>query len=387
VAQEWTDRGVPASTDRLAVEGLTATRELVDAIDPATVGETHAEKDGRRPGPGADVGLASSDAVMAVANMIESRLRGSHSGESDVEDHQFTPVEAGDRVPVRQSTVAQVRQNTESTNQQYPPGRHCSRVGLAGRADRRGRRRHGRVRPVRLGTRRLPTDRGPAVYGRGRRGVRLGGVALRPVQRGSDAVGGVGSADRHAAHRHRRRVRPGQRQRPDPARSQVQTGRPFTARGVARIRDAYKIFGPRTVAVRDGEGQRQTGCRRARYPRRRRLQLAATRGGPRPPEVPASACVSPWDPATREIYRQKVANSFRLKPVLADAAETNPTTGRRRLITRRCTGQRCARYGRTCPGPAWAADGTAERNISARRRVRIEAVRRRSAEPVEDQFV
>ena len=28
VAQEWTDRGVPASTDRLAVEGLTAAREL-----------------------------------------------------------------------------------------------------------------------------------------------------------------------------------------------------------------------------------------------------------------------------------------------------------------------------------------------------------------------
>src|SRR2546423_13530215 len=35
VRQEWTDRGVPASTDRLAVEGLTAARELVDAIDPA----------------------------------------------------------------------------------------------------------------------------------------------------------------------------------------------------------------------------------------------------------------------------------------------------------------------------------------------------------------
>ena len=33
VRQEWTDRGVPASTDRLAVEGLTAARELVDAID------------------------------------------------------------------------------------------------------------------------------------------------------------------------------------------------------------------------------------------------------------------------------------------------------------------------------------------------------------------
>src|SRR2546421_10125616 len=33
VAQEWTDRGVPASADRLAVDGLTAARSLVDAID------------------------------------------------------------------------------------------------------------------------------------------------------------------------------------------------------------------------------------------------------------------------------------------------------------------------------------------------------------------
>jgi hypothetical protein len=37
VRQEWTDRGVPASPERLAVEGLTATRALVDAIDPRTV--------------------------------------------------------------------------------------------------------------------------------------------------------------------------------------------------------------------------------------------------------------------------------------------------------------------------------------------------------------
>ena len=30
-------------------------------------------------------------------------------------------------------------------------------------------------------------------------------------------------------------------------------GKPFTAGGVARVRDAYKIFGPRTVAVQAGE--------------------------------------------------------------------------------------------------------------------------------------
>ncbi|WP_420329464.1 DUF5372 family protein [Salinispora pacifica] len=41
VRQEWTDRGVPASSDRLAVEGLVAARALVDAIDVARTGSTH----------------------------------------------------------------------------------------------------------------------------------------------------------------------------------------------------------------------------------------------------------------------------------------------------------------------------------------------------------
>jgi len=63
VAQEWTDRGVPASPDRLAVEGLTAARALVDAIDPAKAeqhtGVTRVEEEGQRPGTGSDVGLGS----------------------------------------------------------------------------------------------------------------------------------------------------------------------------------------------------------------------------------------------------------------------------------------------------------------------------------------
>jgi len=63
VAQEWTDRGVPASSDRLAVEGLTAARALVDAIDPAKVeqhtGVTRVDEEGQRSGTGSDVGLGS----------------------------------------------------------------------------------------------------------------------------------------------------------------------------------------------------------------------------------------------------------------------------------------------------------------------------------------
>jgi hypothetical protein len=64
VAQEWTDRGVPASADRLAVDGLTAARSLVDAIDRsgAQLVETASAGDDRgdRRGTGADVGLGSS---------------------------------------------------------------------------------------------------------------------------------------------------------------------------------------------------------------------------------------------------------------------------------------------------------------------------------------
>jgi hypothetical protein len=41
VRQEWTDRGVPASSDRLAVDGLVAARALVDAIDAARTGSGH----------------------------------------------------------------------------------------------------------------------------------------------------------------------------------------------------------------------------------------------------------------------------------------------------------------------------------------------------------
>ncbi|WP_275410918.1 DUF5372 family protein [Paractinoplanes rishiriensis] len=63
VAQEWTDRGVPASADRLAVDGLTAARSLVDAIDPSAAPvEADGVRDsgGDRRESGADVGVGSS---------------------------------------------------------------------------------------------------------------------------------------------------------------------------------------------------------------------------------------------------------------------------------------------------------------------------------------
>ena len=64
VAQEWTDRGVPASTDRLAVDGLAAARSLVNAIDPTRASSVEAadsgDDRGDRRGMGADVGVGSS---------------------------------------------------------------------------------------------------------------------------------------------------------------------------------------------------------------------------------------------------------------------------------------------------------------------------------------
>ncbi|GAA1819645.1 hypothetical protein GCM10009682_45230 [Luedemannella flava] len=53
VAQDWTDRGAEPSSDRLAVEGLSAARALIDKIDPASVADTHEQAPDRgEGGPG-----------------------------------------------------------------------------------------------------------------------------------------------------------------------------------------------------------------------------------------------------------------------------------------------------------------------------------------------
>jgi hypothetical protein len=102
-------------------------------------------------------------------------------------------------------------------------------------------------------------------------------------------------------------------------------GKPFTAGGVARVRDAYKIFGPRTVAVRDGEVSVKQAAAQlgipadAVYNWLRLGQVPARRG-------PSGRWCIPWDPATQEIYRLKVAGSFRLKPVAPAAQREEPPT-------------------------------------------------------------
>ncbi|WP_159104673.1 hypothetical protein [Plantactinospora sp. BB1] len=80
-------------------------------------------------------------------------------------------------------------------------------------------------------------------------------------------------------------------------------GKPYTAANMASLRHVYKIPGPRTVAVHDGEVSVKQAATELGIPADAvynwlRLGQVPARRGPR-----GRWCI-PWDPATREIYRQ-----------------------------------------------------------------------------------
>lgn len=105
-------------------------------------------------------------------------------------------------------------------------------------------------------------------------------------------------------------------------------GKPFTAGGVARVRDAYKIFGPPNRRRPRRRGQRQKGRRRARYPRRRRLRLVATRASPRPQGSERTLVY----PLGSRYSGDLSAEGRQLVPAQTDAVgatDANPTDGRR----------------------------------------------------------
>lgn len=91
--------------------------------------------------------------------------------------------------------------------------------------------------------------------------------------------------------------------------------KPFTAANVASLRQVYQIRAPRTVAVGDGEvSVKQASAELgipadAIYNWLRLGQVPGRRG-------PSGRWCIRWDIATQEIYRQKVAGSFRLTPTL-----------------------------------------------------------------------
>jgi DNA invertase Pin-like site-specific DNA recombinase len=87
----------------------------------------------------------------------------------------------------------------------------------------------------------------------------------------------------------------------------------FTPRHVAGVRGIYQIFTPRTMAVQDGEISVKQAAQNLGIP------ADAIYNWLRLGQVPANTragrwCI-PWDPETQEVYRRKVAASFRLKPV------------------------------------------------------------------------
>ena len=159
----------------------------------------------------------------------------------------------------RQSSMAQVREHTESTRSQYAPGGQGGRAGLAAHLDRGDRRRPGRLRQVGGAPGR--------VHRAGHQGLlRRGGGDLRdrdhpagPVECRRGPAGGVRPDHRHAADRPRRRLRSRRRERPRPAGLQGHHGRNGTARD---------------GAAAAGQQARRGRARRAAHP-------AAGRAGPR----------------------------------------------------------------------------------------------------------
>jgi hypothetical protein len=153
---------------------------------------------------------------MAVANMVESLLRrgsGGGRGERGVEDHHGTPV--ADRGGVCAAVDGDAGSRARRVDR--PPVRPVRRRGRArldGRAGRHRRRGSRGVGPIRVGTRRVPRTDLAGVPGRGRRHPRPGGVAAGALVGRVRPAAGVGTVDRHAAHRRRRGLRPGRRQRP-----------------------------------------------------------------------------------------------------------------------------------------------------------------------------
>ena len=131
---------------------------------------------------------------------------------------------------LRQSSMAQVREHTESTRSQYAPGGHGGRAGLAAHLDRGDRHRPGDLRQVGGGPGGVHRAGHQGLPGRCRGDLRDRDHPAGPVQRRRGPAGGVRPDHRHAADRPGRRLRPRRRERPRPAGVQGHHGRDGAAR-------------------------------------------------------------------------------------------------------------------------------------------------------------
>ena len=160
---------------------------------------------------------------------------------------------------LRQSSMAQVREHTESTRSQYGLADTAAALGWARNLDRGDRHRPGDLREVGGGPGRVHRAGHQGLQRRCRGDLRDRDHPAGPVQRRRGPAGGVRPDHRHAADRPRRRLRPRRRERPRPPGVQGHHGGDGTARD-----------GPAAAGEQAGRGR----ARRAAHP-------AAGRAGPR----------------------------------------------------------------------------------------------------------
>ena len=150
-------------------------------------------------------GAARAEAVAAVAGMTSCALGGRR--ERRAQDHRRAPGEDGPGLPAPVDPGPGPRAHRVD-DAAVRPGGHRGRAGL-GTAGRGGDRPGpGPVRDVGGAPAGVPRPDVAGLPGRGRGGARPGGLPAGPVERGPGPAGGDGPADRHAADRQRRCLRP-----------------------------------------------------------------------------------------------------------------------------------------------------------------------------------
>ena len=244
---------------------------------------------------------------------------------------------------VRQSTMAQVREHTESTARQYALAEEAARLGWPATAIEvidadlgvSGRSAEGRDGFKGLVARVCLGEVG-AIFG-------SGGLAAGPLLGGPVAAAGVRPADRHAGHRRRRGLRPDRLQRPAAARA-----------------EGHDERGGAAPARRPAAGSQTRGgrTRRAAHPAAGRLRLRRRGpGGDRPGrggDQPRSPTCSPRSPPPARPTRW-------WPPSPTGGSPAAPTAGRGRAELQfgpadPLPGARHPGRTRSMPGPKCSAD-------------------------------
>ena len=189
----------------------------------------------------------SAEAVAVVANMAVAALEAGGEGNEKI---TASHLERMALIYLRQSSMAQVREQHRVDRPPIRPGRRGGPAGVGCVPGGGDRRRPGPVGPLRGEPFRVQGSGRPGVSGRGRRHLRSGGVPTGPILGGPVAPVGAGPPDRHAGHRLRWHLRPGQYQRPSragPEEPDVRSraallGRPAARRQAGRGRAGRAAF-------------------------------------------------------------------------------------------------------------------------------------------------